>query len=220
MSLIRALILDFDGVIIESNDLKTRAFESVFGRFPEHAAAMMAYHHAHMFESRFFKFRHLVTEVLGRDADDPLAGELATAFEEETSRHMVACSMVPGAAEFLHTVNARVPMYLASVNPQEQLDSVLAARRLDHFFHRVYGCPPWTKASAVADIVTSLGSGDGVVFVGDSAGDQRAAALNGIEFIARDSGLPLDAPLPASGRDLHEVLALIHDRLPVAPPGR
>ena len=46
--MLKILILDFDGVVIESNAVKTDAFDHVFGRFPDHAAAMMAYHHSNV----------------------------------------------------------------------------------------------------------------------------------------------------------------------------
>ena len=41
MSAIEALILDFDGVVIESNEVKTNAFHNVFSRFPEFTDTMM-----------------------------------------------------------------------------------------------------------------------------------------------------------------------------------
>lgn len=214
MTLIRALILDFDGVVLESNNLKTAAFDEVFRRFPEHAAAMMAYHHAHVSESRFAKFRHLAVERLGRPPDDPLVDELATAFSKAMLQQIAQCPMVPGAREFLDDVPARVPVFLASVTPQDELDAIVSHLGLSRHFARVYGCPPWTKATALADIVAAFGSSDGVVFIGDSAGDQRAAVATGVEFIARDSGLPFDVPPTAGGRDLHEVRATIAQRLP------
>jgi beta-phosphoglucomutase-like phosphatase (HAD superfamily) len=40
------VILDFDGVVLESNAVKTEAFRDVFARFPEHAEAMMDFHRA------------------------------------------------------------------------------------------------------------------------------------------------------------------------------
>lgn len=212
MTPIHTVILDFDGVIVESNDIKTRAFETVFSRFPAHAGAMMAYHEAHVSASRFDKFRHLVTQLLGRQADDPLMDELAGAFSDETRRQVIACPLVPGAAEFLDIVSARVPVYLASVTPQGDLDAILAARGLTHYFTRVYGCPPWTKAGAIRDIVGD--DVDGVLFIGDSAGDQRAALETGVELLARDSGLPFDDPQPVSGPDMNDLLARVVPRLP------
>ena len=68
MSALRVLILDFDGVVIESNAVKTEAFQHVFARFPKYAEAMMAFHHTHVSLSRFAKFKHLLA-LIGR-ADD------------------------------------------------------------------------------------------------------------------------------------------------------
>ena len=88
MSRIRMVILDFDGVIVESNDIKTRAFGHVFSRFPEHADVMMAYHHAHVSVSRFDKFQYLVTERLGLPIDHPVMPVRAGA--RETGRFVSA----------------------------------------------------------------------------------------------------------------------------------
>jgi phosphoglycolate phosphatase len=213
MSRITALVLDFDGVILESNQLKTRAFERVFARFPEHAGAMMAYHHAHMSASRFVKFRHLVTACLGRDDDDPLVEELGRAFSAEMRRKMIDCPFVPGAEAFLAMASARLPVFLASVTPEGELQAILEQRNLASYFTRVYGCPPWTKARALADVVSRHGGATGILFVGDSAGDQRAANETGVEFVARDSGLPFDEPRPPSCADMHQIARLVEARL-------
>lgn len=211
---LKALILDFDGVILESNDLKTQAFVSVFSRFPEHADAMMAYHRAHVSDTRFMKFKHLVFERLGRPGDDGLVQELAEAFSAETRRLLATCPFVPGAHAFLEMTSARVPLYLASVTPEAELQALLEARQLRQYFAKVYGCPPWTKATAVADILTGLGGAADVLFIGDSAGDQRAAITTGVEFLARDSGLPFDAPVPRSFPDMTAMADAIRHRLP------
>lgn len=217
--LIRAVILDFDGIVIESNALKTEAFASVFARFPEHAVDMLAYHQRYVSESRYAKFTHLVTARLGRPADDPLIAELAESFSKEMLRLIDACPMVPGAAEFLSRVAAAVPLYLASMTPQDELEMILRRRGFAASFTRVYGCPPWPKALAIADILTVIGSADGVVFVGDSAGDQRASRETGVEFFARDSGLPFEHPKPPTYPDMHAVLAAIAPRLPPRSTG-
>jgi phosphoglycolate phosphatase-like HAD superfamily hydrolase len=219
MRVLRAIISDFDGVILASNDLKTRAFEAVFAGFPEHASAMMAYHHAHVSDSRFAKFRHFVTACLGRPEDDPLVEQLGAAFSAEMLRQIDGCPLVPGALEFLARAHAALPVFLASVTPQDELDVILRRRGLAGYFTRVYGCPPWSKVAAVTDIVGAFGGSEGVLFIGDSAGDQRAAIAAGVEFIARDSGLPFDAPRPLAFPDLLQLGNSISDRLPRSEEG-
>lgn len=209
---LRAVIFDFDGVILDSNDLKTEAFRAVFATFPEHAEAMMAYHHAHISQSRYAKFTYLVEQLLGRAGDTQLVDELADAFAARLRDAMDRCAFVPGAPEMLDALGARVPLFLASVTPEAELLRLLDVHRIRHHFTRVYGCPPWTKPAAVREIVHDMGGADGLVLVGDSAGDQRAAAEAGVEFIARDSGLPFDPPVTGIP-DIPTISRLLGSRL-------
>jgi phosphoglycolate phosphatase-like HAD superfamily hydrolase len=210
----RALILDFDGVVLESNDLKTRAFEAVFARFPEHHTAMMAYHHAHVSDSRYDKFRYLATERLGRPADDPIVDELAAALSSEMRQLITHCPWVPGAQDLIQRAARKVPVYVASMTPQHELDAVVASRGLNGMFAGVYGCPPWTKARAIGQVLDLVRARpDEVLFVGDSAGDQRVARATGVDFMARNSGLAFDHPEPKIYPDLTAITAVIADRL-------
>jgi phosphoglycolate phosphatase-like HAD superfamily hydrolase len=209
---IRALIFDFDGVILESNGTKTDAFRTLFGGMPDHAAAMMAYHEAHVPDSRFMKFEHLVYERLGRPGDRAEVDRLAREFETLLWDAMCACPEVRGARALLEELAPRVPLFLASVTPEPELLRLLDARGLRKYFRRVFGCPPWNKPDAVAVIVDELGGPAGVALVGDSMGDQRAAARSGVEFIARDSGLAFDPPVQAYA-DLSAVGVHIRPRL-------
>lgn len=210
----KVIILDFDGVILESNAVKTQAFADVFARFPEHAEAMMAYHHANVSVSRFAKFDHLIRERLGRPEDTALRDELATEFSRRTQERIAAVPFVAGAPEFLRTFSARVSLYLASVTPAEDLGQTLERRDLRRFFRGVYGCPPWTKPGAVRDALAREHCAPAdAVLVGDSNGDRRAAEETGIEFIARDSGLPFDPPAPTTFADMHAVGAALLSRI-------
>ena len=213
--MIRALIFDFDGVILDSNALKTDAFRDIFGRYPKHADAMMAYHHAHVSQSRYEKFTHLVEHRLGRRGDRRLVNQLADQFADLLRDRMDRCPLVPGARQLLDDVSTRVPLFLASVTPEAELLRLLDAHALRQYFRDVYGCPPWTKPDAVQDIVSRLGGARGIALIGDSAGDQRAAAANGVEFIPRDSGLAFDPPVTGT-RDLAVIAAQLKSRFQAA----
>lgn len=215
MHKLRVLVLDFDGVILESNAVKTEAFRDVFARFPEHFEAMMAYHRTHVSVTRYAKFDQLL-ERLGRPGDMALRAEIAAEFSRRTLERMASVPFVPGAEAFLLEITVRLPVYLASVTPIEDLDVVLDRRGLRRWFRDVYGCPPWTKADAVRDVLRREGcSPHHALLLGDSAGDQRAAAEVGVGFLARDSGLPFDEPSPtAIFRDLNAAADYLRLRLP------
>ncbi|RJR40161.1 MAG: HAD family hydrolase [Desulfobacteraceae bacterium] len=214
MSTLRVLILDFDGVVIESNSVKTEAFASVFARFPEHADSMMAFHHANVSLTRFAKFDHLM-QLIGRAGDTALRQEISREFSRKVVEKLVTVPFVPGAENFLGEVATRMPVYLASVTPEEELNLILARRNLVHWFKSIYGCPPWTKPEAIRDVLAREGvPPQSALLIGDSAGDQRAAMATGVNFVARDSGLRFEAPMPPVFPDLSEIKKHLEKLLP------
>jgi phosphoglycolate phosphatase-like HAD superfamily hydrolase len=214
VSALRVLILDFDGVVIESNDVKKEAFQRVFARFPEHAEVMMAFHHAHVSLSRFAKFEHLLA-LMGRIDDSVLMEDIAADFSRRVLEKMMPVPLVMGAENFLRKVTQVRPVYLASVTPAEELNLILAQRGLAHWFRDIYGCPPWTKPDAIRDVVAREKVNPGeVLLIGDSAGDQHAAQITGVRFLARDSGLSFDPPAPLTFADLNEIGQYIENLLP------
>lgn len=212
--MLRVLILDFDGVVIESNAVKTQAFEQVFSRFPKHTEAMMAYHHANVSLSRFAKFEHLLA-LIGRADDTALMADISADFSRLVLEKMMAVPLVAGAENFLHKITPQLPVYLASVTPEEELALILKQRGLTHWFRDVYGCPPWTKPDAIRKVLAREGVKPGeALLVGDSAGDQRAARMTDVNFVARNSGLSFEAPMPLIFADLNEITRYLEELLP------
>ena len=211
---LKVLILDFDGVVIESNDAKTDAFRQLFSRFPEHADEMMAYHHANVSVTRFRKFERLM-QLLGREGDAALADDLAADFSRMTREQLASVPLVPGALSFLQAMTGRLPVYLASVTPAGDLEAILRDRDLLRWFRAVYGCPPWTKTGAILDLLKrEKAHPTEALLIGDSAGDQRAAREAGVAFVGRNSGLPFDPPPPTQFPDLTVLADYLTDRIP------
>jgi phosphoglycolate phosphatase-like HAD superfamily hydrolase len=199
---IKILIFDFDGVIVESNGIKDEAFRQLFSRFPDQLEEMMNYHKEHVSASRVFKFNYLLS-LLGKTDDEVLHKQLMVDFSGITLNLMKQVPLVFGATAFLNNW-PQIPKYLASVTPIDDLVSILENLGLTHYFKGVYGCPPWTKPNAIRDILSQekINSSEALL-IGDSAGDQRSAKETGIHFLARNSGLAFDKPLPLSFPDLH-----------------
>jgi beta-phosphoglucomutase-like phosphatase (HAD superfamily) len=214
---LHAIVLDFDGVILESNGVKTEAFQDVFSRFPGHADAAMSYHRANAWRSRYDKIDFLLRE-LGRPDEARLREELAADFSRRTLERLATVPFVPGAPEFLAEFSARIALYVVSVTPQTDLDSTIRDRGLRHYFQDVYGCPPWTKATAVLDVLEHKRyEPSRVVLIGDAPGDRSAAAEAGVEFVARRSEIAFDAPEPRLYDDLFAIAAALRGRLPETP---
>lgn len=193
---VQLIIFDFDGVIVESNGIKDEVFRQIFNRFPGHSEDFWGYHKKYISVSRFTKFDY-VLEKIGRQGDAALKKELLDAFSTGTLEQMKSVTFVRGAKQFLENFSERIPLYLASVTPIEDLTVILDHLQIRSFFKNIYGYPPWNKPDAIRDILKIENSDPAnIVLIGDSFGDQRAASETGIRFIGRNSGLGFEDPQP------------------------
>ncbi|MBI4424841.1 MAG: HAD family hydrolase [Elusimicrobia bacterium] len=185
-SAVMGIALDFDGVVLESVDAKTRAFERLFApEGPENARRIVDFHVANGGISRFEKFRWAYREVLRRPlppVEEARLGERFNALVEET---VSRCDWVPGAREFIESWHARLPLYVASGTPEDELRRIVARRGLDGRFRGVYGSPA-RKDAILGRVAAELGAQPGeLVLVGDAMNDHDAAAAAGCRFVGR-----------------------------------
>ena len=106
---LQAIFFDFDGVILESVDVKGWAFAKLFDTYPEHVEEIVSYHYAHGGMPRFDKFRHIYREILKEPLSDELFRELCDRFSELALERVLQCPFVPGALEFLKKHHAAMP---------------------------------------------------------------------------------------------------------------
>jgi phosphoglycolate phosphatase-like HAD superfamily hydrolase len=185
--MIKALILDFDGVILESSHIKTDAFKALFSNYPDKVAEIVSYHERNMGISRYTKFRYIFKEILHEDLLPEKESVLGNKFSQFVLDKVLAAPFVRGVNEFLSTNNKSYKFYIASGTPEKELSFITEQRNISHYFEGIYGAPS-NKADIIRDIVRKGHYlKNQVVFVGDGASDRDAARTAGIHFIARIS---------------------------------
>ncbi|MBN2583293.1 MAG: HAD family hydrolase [Planctomycetes bacterium] len=183
--MIKVLVLDFDGLIVESEEIKDRAFVEIFPDHPEHHETIMRYHLDHKHLVRYEKFEHIVTAILGQPYTEADRERLAARFSEYTRTRIASCPFVPGAPELLSWFRGHVPMYLVSATPQEELEPIVESRNLTRYFKRIYGAPH-RKADVLREVVAAEGVEPAeTMMIGDSLSDLRAAEAVGAAFVGR-----------------------------------
>ena len=184
---IKTIILDFDGTLVESVGIKDWAFETLFKEYPDHLDEIMKYHLSHNATVRFDKFRHIVEKILGQEYGGEIERKLSDEFSKLVFERIVQCPYVAGAEEFLDCFWSKIPLYLISVSPAEELERILRARDLSKYFKKTYAIP-WVKTEAIKDIFKSENiSAEEAVFIGDAFEDYQAARSTKVFFIGRDS---------------------------------
>lgn len=205
------IIFDFDGVLIESVDVKTRAFISLYSQYgPEVVEKVVAYHLEHGGVSRFEKFRHFHRAFLGKELGKDEGSALGARFSQLVEDAVVASPWVAGAREFLELHHEKIPMFIASGTPDPELKRITARRAMSHYFISIHGAPA-TKAEIIARILREQDlPSRKVLMVGDSMADYEGAVGAGARFVARitASSRAFPAGVPAID-DLTELPSLL-----------
>ena len=183
---ISLVIFDCDGVILESVDVKTKAFGLTVAEHGSQAVArLMEYHAANGGVSRYKKFEWFYREVLGREISQNELQTLGERFKHLTFDGLMNVPMVAGALECIEALHNQIPMYVASGAPQEELTQVLDARNLSRYFKGSYGSPP-DKTQLLRRILHQTKfEPTKSIMVGDSSTDLNAAQACGTLFFGR-----------------------------------
>jgi len=184
---IKAVIFDVDGVIIESAEIKTRAFELLFADYPDKLGEIIDYHKRNAGLSRYIKFRYFYEEILRQKLPPQKEAELGERFSQIVLHEVLKAPFVPGVLDFLTRNKDRYHFFIASGTPEDELRNIITHRKLDHFFHEIHGTPK-LKEEIIEDILSrySLQRKE-TVFIGDAESDRVSVDKVGVLFIARIS---------------------------------
>ncbi len=180
---LQCLVFDCDGVILDSVPVKTRAFARLAEPFgPEARDRFVMYHTVHGGVSRYKKFEWFFREVLGREISEEESAQWGRRFAEYALDEVRRCPLIPGVRDVLETWRGRLPLYVCSGAPEEELRLVLHERGLEDAFTGIHGSPP-AKAQVLARIVRDAGvDAENVLMVGDAVTDRDAAEHVGTLF--------------------------------------
>lgn len=177
------LVFDCDGVILDSNKIKTRAFwQAALPYGADMADKLVSHHVARGGVSRYLKFQYFLDNIVPSDADGPDLAALLEVYAEEVKAGLIECEVAPGLHE-LRAVYPQQRWMIVSGGDQKELRSVFAARGLDELFDGgIYGSPD-TKSAILAREIKSGNVQNPALFLGDSKYDHIAAMEASMDFI-------------------------------------
>ena len=210
---IKAIIFDFDGVLVESVDVKTKAFARMFeDRGVEIVRQVTDFHLKNGGLSRVHKFKYYYKEILKCSLSEKKLEELCNTFSRLVVDEVINSPYVKGAREFLEKYHRAIDFYIASGTPEEELMEIIRYRGINNYFKGIYGSPK-QKDEIARKIIEQNGYDlNEVIFIGDSITDLMGANGSGIRFIGRvsDSG---DDPFAGKGvnaiKDLNDLGGII-----------
>ncbi len=205
----RVWIFDCDGVLLDSNQVKTRAFHALALPYGEEVArALVDLHRRTGGVSRFVKVRQLHEELLEGPVDEAKVQADIVRYGELCREGLARCAVLPGVRAFLDRIEG--PRYVVSGGLQEEVEEALTRHGLR--FDGIFGSP--RKKDAIFAELQERGLLREAVYFGDSRYDHEVAERFGVDFVFVDGVSEFhdaDAyfasrPIRARIRDFRELL--------------
>lgn len=180
------LVFDCDGVVLNSNKIKTEAFYQATLPYGEAAAeAMVAYHIANGGISRYKKFRYFLEKIAPTCAPNKIGtslDELLRTYAGYVREGLLSCGIAPGL-EVLRKQNLETRWLIVSGGDQAELREIFSLRNIAEFFDGgIFGSPD-SKDEILARELANGNIKKPALFLGDSRYDYQAASITGIEFL-------------------------------------
>ena len=182
--MIKAIIFDFDGVILDSTKIKTDAFINIFkDKYSEYLSAILDHHHNHLGISRSNKLRIYFEDIIKIKLTNFKLQNYINLFSEYCLNRILNCNFIPGARDFIINNHQSYKFFISSGTPTKELKYICKYRGLDMYFERIYGSPH-KKSAHIKRIkkIYKLKSNE-ILFLGDGMSDYIAAKENKLYFI-------------------------------------
>lgn len=178
-----ALVFDCDGVLLNSNQVKTAAFYKAALPYGKDAAnTLVSYHRNHGGISRYVKFEKFLEEMVPSGAAGPSLESLLDSYAKYVREGLSSCSIANDLL-CLREYTAGQRWFVASGGDQDELRQVFADRGLrDWFDGGIYGSPD-SKDEILQRELSSNRLSTPALFLGDSRYDHQAAESAGLDFV-------------------------------------
>lgn len=179
----QTLIFDCDGVIFNSNKIKTKAFydvAKVYGHKP--AQILRDYHIQNGGISRYKKFEYLFTNILQKPIETQEVNKLLSNFSREVKKALLICEVAQNIEELRDKTRSSKWM-IVSGGDQAELREVFELRGLSGYFDGgIFGSPD--DKSEILKYEKYKGNIVGnSLFIGDSMYDYQVSKSIGADFI-------------------------------------
>jgi phosphoglycolate phosphatase-like HAD superfamily hydrolase len=178
------VICDCDGVLFNSNALKTAAFRFALRDHPPSSVDdLVAYHQHNGGVSRYAKFDYFFGTIARLEhSAAPIESALAD-FGDFVSRGYAELRPVPEALDFVRAVRSRAAVYVVSGSDQEELRQVFSLHGIRDDFRDVLGSPV-AKTANVKDVMArETADPMRTVIIGDGKADFDASVAVGCHFV-------------------------------------
>jgi phosphoglycolate phosphatase-like HAD superfamily hydrolase len=181
----KSIVFDCDGVVLDSNVVKTEAYFRTaknLGATDAQAQALVVYHVKLGGISRYHKFEWYLHEVLNQPVTEQAVQALLDEFARELEVGLMECAVAEGL-EDLRSATPQANWMILSGGDQQEIRALFAKRDLAKYFDGGLFGSPDNKDTVLAREIASGNLQFPALFIGDSKYDFEAANRAGLDFV-------------------------------------
>ena len=186
---VKTIFWDFDGVIKDSVEVKSDAFEELFLPYgKEFARKVRKHHELNGGMSRFDKLP-IYLEWSCQSPSKEQVDKYAVRFSLLVKEKVIYSAWVDGVLDYLINNHKRQQFFLITATPQQEIEEILSQLEIADYFDQVVGSPI-NKCKAIKMLLDQYSIvPEQAIMIGDSNSDYEAAVYNRIPFMLRKTEL-------------------------------
>jgi phosphoglycolate phosphatase-like HAD superfamily hydrolase len=182
--MIKTILWDFDGVILDSMKVRDWGFEEIFKEYDRKLVdQLLEFHRINGGLSRYVKIRYFFEELVGQPITDAAVLGYAQKFSVLMRKELTnPKNLILDSVEFIKSNYKKYNFHIVSGSDQQELRFLNKELGLDLYFISIHGSPS-PKKQLVANLIENYNYNIEKTFlIGDSINDYEAAKSNQIKF--------------------------------------
>jgi HAD superfamily hydrolase (TIGR01549 family) len=182
--MIKNIIFDFDGVILDSMAIREFGFREILKQYlDKNVSELIRFHNDNGGLSRFVKLRYFFEEILEKTISEEELNNYAEKYSTIMRKELVKESyQIRETMDFIKNNSNRYRFFIVSGSEQNELRYLCKMQGIDHYFQSVLGSPADKKELVMRLLQDECCDKDETILIGDSINDFEAATKNGIRF--------------------------------------
>ena len=182
--MIKTVLWDFDGVILDSMKVRDWGFEEIFKDFDQELIdKLLAFHRNNGGLSRYIKIRYFFEELLDQSITEEVVLEYAQKFSVLMKKKLInSKNLILDTVEFIKKNHQNYNFHIVSGSDQEELRFLNKELQIDEYFISIHGSPT-PKKKLIENLLEKHNyQQENTCLIGDSINDYEAALHNKIYF--------------------------------------
>jgi len=196
--MIKTILFDFDGVIMDSMPVRDYGFRKIFEHYPQELVdQLIIYHNENGGLSRFHKIKYFYNTLLGKEISEEKIQEYANSFSKIMKSELPNPKyLIEDSIKFIKNNANNYNLHIVSGSEGQELNYLCQQLDLEKSFITIEGSPT-PKNDLIKNILNKYQyNPDKTILIGDSINDYQAAQVNNITFYGYNN-------LDLQGKDMY-----------------